>query len=449
MGLTRDVVTAITQQLPGKGFFGAEAGRLHNAVQDIATAATAVLSNRVVLYALGGFALYRVGSVLFGPVRHIRRNEDVGYLLEECQTKAERANEVRRRRQTGDLPPVYPNGWFCIMPAHEVAKNEVKQAHILGLDLAVFRTESGAVSVVEAYCPHLGANLAAGGHVHGETLACPFHGWEFDCDGKCVRIPYAKDPTKVPSEARVKKYTSLEINDQILFWFDAEGREPFWYPPELTGIRTGNWIFRGKTQHFLNSHIQEVPENAADVAHLNYLHGPILLNGTDLRFSHSRFKFMRHDWEASWAPNTAPGEEHLSTLNLVHRIYIFGIHFPLVDFFVKATQIGPGLVYLTWESIFGSGVFVQALTPQEPLLQNLTHCIYAQRMVPIFIAKFYMIGEALQVERDVMVWNNKMYRGKPMLVAEDSLIAQHRRWYKQFYSENSPRYSAAHDGANW
>ena len=32
-----------------------------------------------------------------------------------------------------------------------------------------------------------------------------------------------------------------------------------------------------------------------------------------------------------------------------------------------------------------------------------------------------------QVERDVMVWNNKMYRAKPMLMAEDSLIAQHRR----------------------
>eukprot|EP00048_Salpingoeca_helianthica_P002299 m.56221 g.56221 ORF g.56221 m.56221 type:complete len:50 (+) comp12020_c3_seq1:1-150(+) len=39
-----------------------------------------------------------------------------------------------------------------------------------------------------------------------------------------------------------------------------------------------------------------------------------------------------------------------------------------------------------------------------------------------------------------MVWNNKMYKGKPLLVAEDALIAQHRRWYKQFYSEHSPRY---------
>jgi cholesterol 7-dehydrogenase len=38
-----------------------------------------------------------------------------------------------------------------------------------------------------------------------------------------------------------------------------------------------------------------------------------------------------------------------------------------------------------------------------------------------------------------MVWNNKRYRGKPVLAKEDHLIARHRRWYSQFYSENSPR----------
>ena len=45
----------------------------------------------------------------------------------------------------------------------------------------------------------------------------------------------------------------------------------------------------------------------------------------------------------------------------------------------------------------------------------------------------------LQVERDVMVWNNKRYNSKPLLVKEDHLILKHRRWYSQFYSENSPR----------
>ena len=54
-----------------------------------------------------------------------------------------------------------------------------------------------------------------------------------------------------------------------------------------------------------------------------------------------------------------------------------------------------------------------------------------------------------QIERDLMIWNHKTYKTKPLLVKEDSLIAKHRRWYSQFYSENSPRYSSRKEGLDW
>ena len=38
-----------------------------------------------------------------------------------------------------------------------------------------------------------------------------------------------------------------------------------------------------------------------------------------------------------------------------------------------------------------------------------------------------------------MVWNYKTYLSKPLLVKEDVGIKKHRKWYSQFYSENSPR----------
>ena len=56
----------------------------------------------------------------------------------------------------------------------------------------MFRGESGQVYVVDAYCPHLGANLAVGGKVEGDCIECPFHGWQYRGeDGKCVKIGYA------------------------------------------------------------------------------------------------------------------------------------------------------------------------------------------------------------------------------------------------------------------
>lgn len=65
-----------------------------------------------------------------------------------------------------------------------------------GEQVAVFRGQDGKAYVVDAYCPHLGANLAVGGQVVGSCIECPFHGWQFRAnDGKCVRVPYAEKGT--------------------------------------------------------------------------------------------------------------------------------------------------------------------------------------------------------------------------------------------------------------
>lgn len=64
--------------------------------------------------------------------------------------------------------------------------------------MVVFRDQEGKASVLDAYCPHLGANLAVGGRVVGNCIECPFHGWQFrGDDGKCVKIPYAEKGRKI------------------------------------------------------------------------------------------------------------------------------------------------------------------------------------------------------------------------------------------------------------
>ena len=104
-----------------------------------------------------------------------------------------------------------------------------------------------------------------------------------------------------------------------------------------------------------------------------------------------------HTWDASYTPGE--GETwHTSVLKLKHGMQLFGCAFPALDLNVTARQIGPGLVYLTWDSIFGSGVFTQSITPMGPLEQNLQHGIWASWTVPNWLAKIYLVGEAMQVE---------------------------------------------------
>lgn len=52
--------------------------------------------------------------------------------------------------------------------------------------------------------------------MEGERIQCPFHGWEFSCEGKCEKIPYAT--STIPEQARTESYPVMEINDQVLMW---------------------------------------------------------------------------------------------------------------------------------------------------------------------------------------------------------------------------------------
>ena len=126
---------------------------------------------------------------------------------------------------TGGVELPIPNGWFAVAWSKDLVPGEVKRTRYFGQDLVMFRTRQGRVHVFDAYCAHLGAHLGEGGRVVGETLRCPFHGWQYEGSGKCVAIPYCQD---VPSAARVRSWPVSEVNRMIFVWHHAGGREPSW-----------------------------------------------------------------------------------------------------------------------------------------------------------------------------------------------------------------------------
>lgn len=87
----------------------------------------------LVLAALCAPVLARLYRLLFRPLELLRSPDDVGYIAEDGRSKAQAANEVRRRRKTGELPPIYPNGWYRVLDSHLLARGEVKSVSILGM----------------------------------------------------------------------------------------------------------------------------------------------------------------------------------------------------------------------------------------------------------------------------------------------------------------------------
>ncbi len=76
-----------------------------------------------------------------------------------------------------------PTGWFQVAWSDEIAVGDVHRMTYFGQEMVAWRAESGQLTVMNAYCEHLGAHLGFGGKVVGEILQCPFHGWQWSQRG--------------------------------------------------------------------------------------------------------------------------------------------------------------------------------------------------------------------------------------------------------------------------
>lgn len=54
------------------------------------------------------------------------------------------------------------------------------------------------------------------------------------------------------------------MNGLIFVWYHAENDEP-WELPVVSEIESGFWMFHGKNEFTVNCHIQDIPENGADI----------------------------------------------------------------------------------------------------------------------------------------------------------------------------------------
>lgn len=75
---------------------------------------------------------YYVSDVLFSTYNRVVTLGELGYLPDGKFTKKEIASSVKARRRVGDIPPVYPNGWFGLLESWKLKKGAVENLSVLG-----------------------------------------------------------------------------------------------------------------------------------------------------------------------------------------------------------------------------------------------------------------------------------------------------------------------------
>lgn len=56
--------------------------------------------------------------------------------------------------------PAYTNGWFIIGPSSDISPGQVVNIDKWGENIALFRGKDKVLYALEAYCAHMGANIA-------------------------------------------------------------------------------------------------------------------------------------------------------------------------------------------------------------------------------------------------------------------------------------------------
>ena len=131
---------------------------------------------------------------------------------------------------------MYTNVWYVAARSEEL-KDQPLYVQMLGADFVLFRDDKGNAACLSNACPHRGDSLSNGSISDNGEIICPFHGWQFNRDGQCTKIPSIgdDDPQTAAPGVKVDAYPTLE--KQGLIWAflgdDPESAKPIMDIPEL------------------------------------------------------------------------------------------------------------------------------------------------------------------------------------------------------------------------
>lgn len=160
------------------------------------------------------------------------------------------------------------NLWYPILESREVGRRKPVSAERLGLELVLWRDSVGRIQAHTNRCPHLGAALSKG-HIAGDRLVCPFHGFEFQTDGSCAHIPANGHDGRIPEGIRLRRFELRESHGLIWLWW-GPSRESYPEVPFFAELATG-WRYGTITADW-PVHFSRAIENQLDVAHLPFVH---------------------------------------------------------------------------------------------------------------------------------------------------------------------------------
>ena len=173
--------------------------------------------------------------------------------------------QVSRGTPCGELLRRY---WHPVAAAGEFTEEKpIRPVKILGEELVVYRDKKGNYGLVGEHCPHRSASLAYG-RVDDEGIRCPYHGWKFDCMGKCLEQP--AEPVDSTFKDRIKHVAyPVEYLGGLIYAYLGPAPAPLLPRWDVLVWEHGKrWIVK---ESIIDCNWLQPMENSVDPSHLYWL----------------------------------------------------------------------------------------------------------------------------------------------------------------------------------
>jgi phthalate 4,5-dioxygenase len=150
-----------------------------------------------------------------------------------------------------------------------MAERPLKAVRLLGQDLVLFKDEAGQWGLLDRDCPHRGADLAFARH-EGDGVRCPFHGWKFDAQGRCLDTPAEPFGSTLCQRVRQRAYPVQAVAGVLFAWLGPVGSTPAALPAIDAFVAPASHSFAFKGLWRCNW--LQAFEVGIDPAHASFLH---------------------------------------------------------------------------------------------------------------------------------------------------------------------------------
>ena len=170
--------------------------------------------------------------------------------------------------------------WIPVVPISHMAEpgGRPMRLKLLGEDLVLFRTRSGHVGLIGAYCPHRLAPLYFG-RVEDNGIRCPYHAWKYAVDGKCIEMPNVPPEQQFTDEVVHPGYPCMEHGGIIWTYMGPSKEFPALPDFEFLRVPDEHRVFR---LFFQEANYLQVLEGGIDPTHVMWLHSPYDLSDEEM-----------------------------------------------------------------------------------------------------------------------------------------------------------------------